>query len=393
MSTIFLATTGGTFSSLGVLLPQMIQDIGWTWTQAGLGFTVLALFTGITSTVPAFTIERIGLRMSYLIGGILIASGFFVFSRSSNLATYLIGAAFIGFGYTQTGAVPAIKVLSNWFDKNRSFAIGLFFTAGAIGSIVGPLAASYYLTNLGSWRLYWSSIAVLCLGLSVLAALFISDGIGPSSNRGSSEIDENKNETDWEFGDVLRTPQYYAIMLGVTVTLLGALTMNTWQVTHMQNLGVATTLTASALSAHAFFNALSRAVGGLVIDRIGAKIIFSAGLFSGVVGMLALSIADSPLLILLFAIGDGISFGLVTFATSIILLDYYGAKNNPIILGVVNLVTTLAMVGPVLAGYLADRIGGFKEVFIGISVLLFISFAFILFVKPPTAPSLRKPTN
>lgn len=383
IGSIFFLTTGGTFSSLGVLLPAMIDEIGWSWAQAGLGFSILAFFTGISSTLPAYTINWFGLRITYLIGGALIASGFLTLSFTTDLITYLLGAALIGLGYTQSGAVPAVKVLSNWFVRRRSLVIGVFFTCGALGSVCGPLVASYFLSNLESWRLYWMMIAAVTAGLTILTAMFVVQR--PEQREQTDEVaaDLKPAEESWPFREVLRSRQYQVITIAVTVTLFGALTMNTWQVTHMQNLGVAATVSATALSAHAVFNACSRITGGLIIDRVGAKLLFSIGLFAGVIGMAALAFATSPLLILLFAIGDGISFGIVTFASSILLLEYYGPTNNPMILGFLNLITTFAMIGPAMAGFLADKAGGFSVIFIGISILMLLVFILTMSMSKP----------
>ncbi len=389
---VFGASTGGTFSSLGVLLPAMIEDLGWSWAEAGLGFTVIALLTGLSSTIPATTIQRFGLRITYFTGGICLAAGFAIFSQTQGLVSYLVGGALIGLGYSQTGAVPAVKALSSWFSRRRSLVIGIFFTSGAVGSMIGPIAASYALSGLDSWRSYWIGVAVLTGLFSILLAAVVSQKPGADPDAAALALGGEAADENWTFAEVLRTPQYHIIILAVTMTLLGALTMNTWQVTHMQNMGVAATITATALSMHALFNAASRVVGGIIIDRVGAKLLFIVGLASGVVGMAALSVADDPLLILIYAIGDGVSFGIVTFASSILLLEYFGARNNPMVLGFLNLLTTAGMIGPVAAGYLADRVGGFFEVFVILSGLMLLVFLLSLTLTKPVRGERVAPT-
>ncbi|MEM9494565.1 MAG: MFS transporter [Pseudomonadota bacterium] len=389
VSAIFFLSTGGAFSTLGVLLPEMISDLDWNWTQAGAGFTTLALMTGISSTVPAHTMkiggQKTGIRLVYLTGGALLAAGFTLFALTDSFVTYLIAAGLVGVGYTQAGAVPAVKLLSSWFDRRRSFVIGVFFTSGALGSVAAPLAASYFLLSLGSWRLCWAVLAVAILVLSLAAAVLVREKT-ENDDTGEEEGSAHKqdgSDDDWTLAEVLRSPQYYILIAALTVTLLGTVTMNTWQVAHMQNLGVSAQIAASALSLHALMNAASRALGGIVIDRIGAKWVLASGLAAGVVGMTALAHAKTPLLITLFAIGDGYCFGIVTFASAIVLLKYYGAKNNPAILGTMNLVSTIAMIGPVLAGYIGDRAGGFSIVFIGVAIMMAIPFLMIVLMSQP----------
>lgn len=392
ISAIFMVATGATFSSLGVLLPSMIAEFEWSWTQGGAGFTVVGLFTGLSSTLPAHAIKRFNIRACYAIAAIVLLIGFIGLALINGFIAYLLAAAIIGTGYSMVATVPAVTALSNGFNERRSLAIGIFFTSGAVGSILGPLVSAYFIQILESWRAYWAVIGVVVALICLVASLTIkrletprqtksdaAKGTGEDSKQ--SGVDE---EEAWTLREVLRSPQFYVIVTALTVTLLGALTMNAWQFTHMQNMGVAANVAAGALSAHAIFNALSRAAGGVFIDRIGAKWVMASGLVAGVIGMAALAQADNPILIALYAFGDGYSFGIVTFASSIMLLKYYGQKHNPEILGVMNLISTVAMIGPIAAGRIAEATGGFFVVFMGLSVILLITFVLQVLLPAPT---------
>jgi len=49
VSLIFFVISAGAFSSLGVVLPAMVGEMGWNWTQAGMGYTLLGLACGLAS--------------------------------------------------------------------------------------------------------------------------------------------------------------------------------------------------------------------------------------------------------------------------------------------------------------------------------------------------------
>ncbi|XQX21045.1 MFS transporter, partial [Providencia alcalifaciens] len=40
---VYFLATATTFTSLGVVLPSMIGELKWSWTEAGFGFTLLGL--------------------------------------------------------------------------------------------------------------------------------------------------------------------------------------------------------------------------------------------------------------------------------------------------------------------------------------------------------------
>ena len=407
-SLIFFVATGATFSSLVILLPGMIEEQGWSWAGAGAGFTLLALMTGLSSTLPATTLRlagpRYGLRAAYASGGALIAAGFILIATSSSLLQYWIGACLVGTGYSQTGAVPGVHLSSTWFrDKgDRARAVGVFFTSGALGSVVAPLVARAYLDLDYGWRSYWWLVAGLVGIFSAVAAMTMRSGTVETAEEREHELEDLRErrsgqettledgpahpaEINWTLSQVLRNYQYYIIVASVTFTLLGAVTMNTVAGGHLQNNGVDESIIAFAISGHAVFNAMARAFGGLVGPYLEAKWLLVSGLVAGIVGMIALAVADNYFLLALFAFGDGYCFGMVVFASTVLLLNYFGSEHNPAILGTMNLITTVAMIGPVAAGWVGDATGSFQVVFIAIGALMILPTLAVVFMPRPLA--------
>ena len=71
------------------------------------------------------------------------------------------------------------------------------------------------------------------------------------------------------------------------------------------------------------------------------------------------------------------------FSTTILLVNYYGPKEAPKTLGTMHLITTIATLGPVLAGYVADNLGGFAGVFRTYAVVLAICLVAVALMRPP----------
>ena len=81
-------------------------------------------------------------------------------------------------------------------------------------------------------------------------------------------------------------------------------------------------------------------------------------------GLLALCAGGGPLMLLLYAGGIGIGSGLTFFASTILLLDYFGRKPNLELFATVNLISTVGSVGPAFAGLVFDRSGSFVPAFL-----------------------------
>ncbi|MGQ0383857.1 MAG: MFS transporter [Gammaproteobacteria bacterium] len=394
ISLTFFLINGATFSSLGVVLPHMIAELSWTWSQAGAGFSLFALTVGLASTVPAWILRRLGIRATFGIGGAVMASGFALLALTDNLPAYLVACALLGLGFASCATVPAIFLLNGWMPEKRSAAIGWYMTIGGLGAVAGPLASSGIVATAESWRMYWWLVAATMLALTILTAAIVRS---PPQAAGASAASDARAEepraagvyrtaTDWRFRDAIRTRQFWIISVAMSTMLLSVLTINSWAVTHMGTLGVSASTAAAVLSADGAVNALARALGGILATRIDPKRLLVAALVAEAIGLAALSVADHWLAFAVFAVADGFGFGMCFFATAMLLVNYFGPSQNPEILGTYNLVTTTAMIGPATAGFIADAVGGFSFVFMGYVALVLLIVAMTAAMRPPGPP-------
>ena len=117
--------------------------------------------------------------------------------------------------------------------------------------------------------------------------------------------------------------------------------------------------------------------------RIDAKWLLVSALVAELIAMLTLVVADNVYIITLFAFAEGYAFGMCYLAVVILVVNYFGNRNNPEILGTVHLFTTLATVGPWLAGITGDRFGGFSLVFLVFAIIVCLVLIATLMMQPP----------
>jgi OFA family oxalate/formate antiporter-like MFS transporter len=388
ISAIYFTISAATFSSLGIVLPYMISELSWSWSQAGTGFSLLALLVGLASALPAWTIRRLGIAATYGIGGAIMVVGFGLLALTSGIYSYLVAAAMLGLGFALCAVVPAVYLLNGWMPDNRSAVIGAYFTIGGLGAVAGPLTANGFMAATHSWRLYWWAMAAVMLVLTLLALVFVkTPPIGAVTGGADAQADAHGNRRDWRFREAIRTPQYWVISLSMTATLLCVLTTSSFAPAHMTALGISTGVAATVLSTNGAVGALSRYLGGALATRIDPKWLLVAGLLGEGIGMAALSVADNHLALGVFAVSEGFGFGMVLLATTVLLVNYFGPSENPEIYGTFNLITTLAMVGPYIGGLIKDVFGGFGGLFQGCALVMLLIVAMAAVMRPP-APKL-----
>ena len=378
-SALFFIITAGTFASLGVALPSMVAEMKWNWTSAGFGFTLLGFFCGITSAVPARLIRRFGVRANLLAGSLVMGLAFLSLSRADGLLLYFVGASLAGLGFTLLDSVPGTYLLARLFAR-PSFPFGLFFTIGGLGGVAGPLIYAQVVTMTGHWRSYWLVIGALVVVIGIAAAL----GVDAKTDIGTAaKADPAISTESWSMRDALQTSQFWIIAAAYSAFLFCGITANSVSVAHLTQHGVAAVIAGSMISVEALLNSAARLAGGILARFIKAKTLLVVAMVSLLVGLLALAAARDFPMMMLYAAGIGIGFGLATFAATILLLDYFGRGPYLELFAAVNLIGTIGAVAPTMAGFIRDQTGAFTPFLVGLAVLVALVTLALGMMRPP----------
>ena len=379
VSLLFFLVTALTFSSLGVVLPAMMGELKWSYSGAGLGFTLLGVFCGITAMVPAMAIRRFGVRATLVAGGLVMALAFAALAFAQDLTLYLIGCSLSGLGFTLLATVPGTYLLTRTF-RRPDFAFGLYFTIGGLGGVAGPPLYLFIQAFTGGWRDFWIVSAVLTLAAALLGAVLVDTKTDLAAAGGETE--EITSES-WSAAAAPRTPQFAVLAAAYSVFLIVDITVNAWSVKHLMGHGVSAALAGSMISVGAFVNAGARLAGGMVSRFVNVRYLLMFALGILILGLVALCAAEDTTLMLVYAASIGIGSGLTFFAATILLLDYFGRKPNLELFSVVNLISTLGSVGPVFGGFVADQTGSFVPAFLMLGGLVLLVLLAVVWMKPP----------
>jgi len=380
VSALFFLVTATTFNALGPALHDMVGELHWSGGEAGLGFSLLGVFCGITATVPALLIRRIGVRLTLALGGVVMAAAFACLATAHGLPLYFAGCSLAGLGFTLLATVPGTYLLARGFER-PAFIFGLYFTLGQGGAVAGPLLY-LWIAGMSGWRAVWIVSAVATLLTALLAAIAVDARADVAA---AAEQDPEITRESWPVAAALRTPQFAVLAAAYSVFLFADITVNAFSIQHLMAHGVGETAAVSLLSLGALINAGGRLGGGLLSRVMDAKPLLVLALLLLAGGLLALCVGGGPLMLLLYAGGIGIGSGLTFFASTILLLDYFGRKPNLELFATVNLISTVGSVGPAFAGLVFDHSGSFVPAFLILATLVAVILVAAVRMKPPQA--------
>ncbi len=395
---LFFLVSAGAFSSLGVVLPAMVTELKWTWTEAGTGYTLLGVACGLASFLSAMLIRRIGVSGTLGTGTLMLVAGFAFLALAHALWQYLGGTLLIGTAFALTTTVPGAHVLTGLF-KRQSTVLGAYYTSGALGGVAGPLlyVAIHALTD--GWRAYWWMMVAASAAVGLFAVLTTPGrGTGEPAQQQTPNTLGPEEATDsrpgWTVRRALAAPQFHVIVGAYTMCLLINTTAHGFAVEHLTERGIDAKAAASMLSIEALIGAAVSLIGGLVGEKVSAKALMIFALLTTCIGMEGLTLArgmelSGLILMGVYAVGVGIGVGLTFIAATLLLLQYFGRRPNLELYSIMCLISTSAAIGPAFGGSMRDRFGDFVltfEICTLAALLILLATAFIQKPARPTAP-------
>jgi MFS family permease len=393
LSLVYFVISAGAFSSMGVVLPQMVRELHWNWKGAGAGYTLLGVACGLASPLPAALIRRIGVRGDMVAGTLVMAAGFAAMAMTHSLAMYFTGTTLIGLAFALVSTVPGSHVLTEVFD-NRSTALGAYFAIGGLGGVAGPLlyVAINGLTH--GWRPYWWAFVAMALAAGAFAVAATPPRHDESAHRADAPEQASPSALieglkDWTVRRALATPQFYAIFGVYTTYLLINTTSHVFAVEHLIERGVSAKSGAAMLSLEALVGVGVAVFGGALGEKVPAKTLMIVCMAVVAAGMAALAEARGWGMMLIYAAGVGVGYGLSFTAPTMALLNYFGKKANLELFSIMCLLSTVAAAGPAFGGWARDALGGFEGMFllcVGVALAMLVA---TLFLRPP-APAAER---
>jgi len=170
---VLLSISYGSPLLIIVGLKPITEDLGTTRQVVALAAAATWIGTGLGGIVMGWVAERIGMRITVLIGAVSIAAGLAV-SATGDIWAILVGhAVFLGLLGNGAFFPPLIVYVSRWFDRRRGTALALISSGQYIAGMLWPAAFEFGIANFG-WRSTMLVFATLVIiAVPPIAAVFL----------------------------------------------------------------------------------------------------------------------------------------------------------------------------------------------------------------------------
>jgi MFS family permease len=248
---------------------------------------------------------------------------------------------------------------------------------------------NYFLATFGVSKTFFIEGALFFVVIVVLAQFlafpptqnFVPFGGPPPASTAKAAAGYTKR--DYAPGEMVKTPQFYQLWLmfcfaaSAGLLIIGHLA----KISQIQG-GITWGFLLVAVLAVA--NAGGRILAGFISDRLGRTNTMLLVFSIQALNMFAFSYYSSAPLLLLGSILTGLAYGSLLTLFPSATYDFFGMKNAGINYGLVfSAWGAAALVGPIIAGQVADATGGYGASYIISGVLLLIAAVVTFFTKAP----------
>jgi predicted MFS family arabinose efflux permease len=335
---VVLGFSRGMHSSFGVFNVALIDAFGWSrGATAGIFSMVLAV-DALLSPVVGHLLDRYGTRKIAISGSVALALGLFLSSQVSALwQLYICFGIILAVGFTFTGMVPHIFLISEWFSTKRASAIGFVYAGSGVGiMLLAPL--SEWLISAYGWVGAFEIFSALAL-LGILPMIWLCYQHGPHGHRSDGQRAQprsEKKDNQWTAKLALQSLQFWLLFIARIAAACGTTVIVTHQVAHVVDVGFSKFLAASVFGLAGITSSFGRVIFGFIADRLSKQAAYTVNIAMTIVGVGALMIlrdSSQAWLLYVYVIFFGIGFGSRAVIFSALTADIFAGKGFGSILG------------------------------------------------------------
>lgn len=371
-----LGFSRGLHTSFGVFNVALLDTFGWSRGATAGIFSVVLTVDALLSPAAGYLLDRYGAKKICIAGCSALAAGLFLSSRVSALwQLYICFGLLLAAGFTFTGMVPHIFLISEWFSSKRASAIGIVFAGSGVGIMLLAPLSEWLLSSYGWSRTFEIYSATVLI--TMLPVVWITYTQGPHGHQPRQHARKADNANQWTAKLALQSLQFWLLFIARVGAAAGTTVIITHQVAHVVDAGFSKMLSASIFGLAGITSSFGRVIFGFIADRLSKQAAYTLNVAMTVVGVGALMILRDPSqvwLLYVYVIFFGIGFGSRAVIFSSLTADIFAGKGFGAILGY----STVAVgVGGALGSYLGgafyDWTGSYTVSFTLSTLLLVVS--------------------
>jgi MFS family permease len=362
--------------AFGAYVAVLGAEFGWSKAALSLGAAIQSIEGALLGPVLGWVVDRFGAQGMIKVGVVVFGLGFILLGSIDTLTGFYVAVAVLAVGSSFSGYFPLTVAIVQWFERKRARALAMMSMGLAVGGAFVPVIA-WSMQTFG-WRAtaIGSGVLMIVVGWP-LARVFrrhpedvgtTIDGEPPhppvsaDAHPDAAPAPKRAPQRQFSAAEALRTRAFWLLSVGHGFALLVVSAVNVHAITHMSTgLGYSVATAAVFIMLMTFAQTAGMLFGSVYGDRFDKRKVSAACMVMHGAGLLALCYATSPVWLIAFGLLHGVAWGLRGPLMQAIRADYFGRAAIGMIMGISSVVIAVGqVVGPMTAGFLADKTGDYR---------------------------------
>ena len=374
------------FYTHGVFVVPVSQEFGWSRGATQFAFSFVMMGALLLAPVIGGIVDRFGARRIGIPSVIATGVGFALisFTGTTIWSYYALWILMTVIG-TGTNPVTWTRVVAQWFERHRGFALGITMAGTGVVGTFAPRIAAWGIENYG-WRGAYQllGLGLVVIGLPVLYFFFRDRPAAPTTTQHVATSDSNALGVT--LNDALKDYRFWA--LGVSMLLICGCVAGliTNLVPMLTDKGLDRGTAAGYASLVGISVIVGRVIAGYLIDILWAPAVGFVFLIAPAVTCVLLAGEVSPGILIFIVPLIGLAAGAELDMLSYLTTRYFGMKNYGAIYGVqYGFFAVGSGFAPAIFGAVFDSFGGYAPIlWISAGCFVFGSLLLLALGRYPT---------
>ncbi len=393
--------------AFGAYLAALVQDRGWSKTALSGAAALKSTEAAILGPALGWLVDRFGAQRIVRAGVILFGLGFMLLSQTDTLAAFYAAFVVLALGASMCSNMVVSVAVIQWFEKRRARALSSSQFGAAVGGLF-VFAVAWAIQTYG-WRVtaFGSGVMLIVCGWPLANMVYsrpedvgqridglppdIAVSAGPATADAATPAPSSKPvgpaQGEYTARQALRTRAFWLLSLGHACSLFVVSAINVHAIMHIkEGLGYSLALASLYITIATAGQFVGVVCGWAVPERIEKRKVTAFTMLLHATGMLLLTYATGPVMLVLSALVHGMGWGLRGPFISAMRADYFGRNSIGMILGLSSMIMVIGQIGgPLIAGAFADWLGNYRVGFTIIAALAAVGSLFFWLAKRPTS--------
>jgi MFS family permease len=386
-------------SSYGVYVVALTGAFGWSKTILSTGYALAQLEGGLLAPAQGWLLDRFGPRRVIAAGVLFLGSGLVLLAAVTSVAGFYVAMLVTGVGVAFSGYLSVTVAIVPWFVRWRAKALALAAVGLSIGGLAVPLVAAA--VEAFGWRETLAASGVLMVIVGMPAALLMRRdpkryGQLPDGRRsepaGGAHDDAPAPAVgrphEFTLRAALRTRAFWMLSIGHGSALLVVSAVVVHLIPHLnEDRGYSLGLAATVMAIVTLTTILGQFAGGVVGDRYDKRHVALAAMLAHACALLVIAWGPGSASVAAFVALHGIAWGVRGPLMGAMRADYFGGRHFGSIMGASVLIVMVGqLLGPIIAGTLADALGDYRLGFTVLAAMAAAASTSFWLATPPIPP-------